>query len=145
MGNTNVPDGNAFTDEMEINLNMFCGLVLERVDREVNSVDVIAIYEEGTPGDRVVEFLKKLMEPTRLGHAIGDDEVLHFGTGVGDQRLTLEGSGDELVLEEHNIAGGDQKKNDEGGGHQAEDEAQERLDTILGEEYAILNPYSSGL
>lgn len=65
MGNTNVPDGNAFTDEMEINLNMFCGLVLERVDREVNSVDVIAIYEEGTPGDRVVEFLKKLMEPTR--------------------------------------------------------------------------------
>jgi hypothetical protein len=68
---TNVPNDNAFTDKMKINLNMLCALVLGRVHGEVGG----AVYE-CTLGERDVELLEEPSEPTRFSHAISDDPVL---------------------------------------------------------------------
>jgi hypothetical protein len=48
MENTNVLDGNALADEMEINLNMLRVLVLNEVGREVDAVDVVVVDQSGS-------------------------------------------------------------------------------------------------
>jgi hypothetical protein len=40
MGNMNVPDGNVFTDEVKINLDMLRTLVLYRVDGKVDITEL---------------------------------------------------------------------------------------------------------
>jgi hypothetical protein len=40
---TNIPDGNALTNKMKINLNMLGALVLNEVGEEVDGADIIAI------------------------------------------------------------------------------------------------------
>jgi hypothetical protein len=39
----NISDGNTFTDEVEVNLNVFGALMLDRVGGEVNNADVVTI------------------------------------------------------------------------------------------------------
>lgn len=48
---TNIINGNTLADEVEVDLNMLCLLVLGRVGGEVNDVDVVTI-DEGGAGDR---------------------------------------------------------------------------------------------
>jgi hypothetical protein len=50
---TNVPDGNALTDKVKINLNMLSALVLNGVGGEVDGVDVVAI-DQSAPRQGVV-------------------------------------------------------------------------------------------
>jgi hypothetical protein len=54
--NTNIPDSHALKDELKINLNILCALVLDGVDREVNDADV----DKHTRGERVVKILEEL-------------------------------------------------------------------------------------
>jgi hypothetical protein len=42
---TDITDGNAFPDEVEVDLDMLCILVLNRVGREVDSGDVVTVDE----------------------------------------------------------------------------------------------------
>lgn len=51
MKDTNIINGNELADEVEVDLNMLCLLVLGRVGGEVNDVDVVTIDEVGA-GDR---------------------------------------------------------------------------------------------
>jgi hypothetical protein len=44
---TNVPNGNALTDKVKINLNMLSALVLNEVGGEVDGTDVIAVVQSG--------------------------------------------------------------------------------------------------
>jgi hypothetical protein len=44
---TNVPDGNALTDKGKMNLNMLGMLVLNRLGREVDDPDVVAVDQSG--------------------------------------------------------------------------------------------------
>jgi hypothetical protein len=39
--NANVPDSNVLTDEVKIDLNMLCVLVLDRVDGEVGDTNIV--------------------------------------------------------------------------------------------------------
>jgi hypothetical protein len=87
--NTDVPDNNALTDEVKIELNMLSVLVLDWVDKEVDGTDVDAI-DKYTPGERVVELLKELSELAGFSHAIRKSVVLSLGAGVGDHGLTPE-------------------------------------------------------
>jgi hypothetical protein len=43
----NVPDGNALTDKVEINLDMLDALVLAGVGGEVDNTDVVAVDQSG--------------------------------------------------------------------------------------------------
>jgi hypothetical protein len=40
-----ITDGNAFPDELEVDLDMLCTLVLNRVGGEVDDADVVAVDE----------------------------------------------------------------------------------------------------
>jgi hypothetical protein len=42
---TDITDGNAFPDEVEVDLDMLCTLVLNRVGREVDGGDVVTVDE----------------------------------------------------------------------------------------------------
>jgi hypothetical protein len=44
---TNVSASNMLTDEVEINLNMLCALMLDEVDREVDSADIVIVDQSG--------------------------------------------------------------------------------------------------
>jgi hypothetical protein len=85
---TNVPDGNALTDKVKINLNMLSALVLNGVGGEVDGVDVVAI-DQSAPRQGVVQLHKQLTMPTRLCHAVGHDAVLCLSARIGDNVLTL--------------------------------------------------------
>jgi hypothetical protein len=50
---TNVPDGNALTEKVEINLNILGVLVLDGVGREVDGVDVVTV-DQSSPRQGVV-------------------------------------------------------------------------------------------
>jgi hypothetical protein len=45
MYNTDITDGNTFPDEVEIDLDMLCTLVLNGVGGEVDGTDVIVVDE----------------------------------------------------------------------------------------------------
>jgi hypothetical protein len=40
-----ITDGNAFPEEVEVDLDMFCTLVLNRVGGEVDGADVVTVDE----------------------------------------------------------------------------------------------------
>jgi hypothetical protein len=42
---TDITDGNAFPDVVEVDLDMLCTLVLNRVGREVDGADVVTVDE----------------------------------------------------------------------------------------------------
>jgi hypothetical protein len=47
---------------------------------------------------------KQLTKPTHLCHAVGHGAVLRLSARTGDDVLTLQRSGDEVVTQEHRVA-----------------------------------------
>lgn len=54
-------DGNS--DEMNVNLNMFCSLVLNRIGGHVDQTDVVAVPNSGF-GGRWSKLMEEIAEPT---------------------------------------------------------------------------------
>jgi hypothetical protein len=54
-----IPDSNTLMDEVEVDLDMFCALMLGGVDGEVDGADVVAV-DQGTSSEGVVKLLEKL-------------------------------------------------------------------------------------
>lgn len=77
-------------DEVKVDLNMLCALVLDGVDREVDSVDVVVI-DKCALDEAVVKHLEELTQPACLIHPISDNPILSLYTGAGDHMLTLRG------------------------------------------------------
>ena len=88
MKNSNISDGDTLADEVEIDLDMLRALMLDGVGGEVDGPDIVAV-DECTPGQRAVKLLKKLMEPVRLRHTVGNGTVLRLSTRAGDDVLAL--------------------------------------------------------
>jgi hypothetical protein len=61
-----ITDGNAFPDEVEVNLDMLCALVLNGVGGKVDGADVVAV-DESALRQRSMELLEELPEPTEHG------------------------------------------------------------------------------
>jgi hypothetical protein len=78
-----------FTDEVEINLNMICVLVLDEIGGEVDCIDIVVV-DKGSPRHGVVQLLMKLVKLARLRHVVCHGVVLHLSTLMGDDVLTLE-------------------------------------------------------
>jgi hypothetical protein len=100
---TNVFDDNVLTDKVKINLNMLGALMLNRVGGEGDGADVIVVDQSGLRQGSM-QLHKQLMKPTRLSHAVGHGAVLRLSTRTRDDVLTLRGSGDEVVTQEHRVA-----------------------------------------
>jgi hypothetical protein len=90
---------------MEVDFHMLRALVLDGVGGEVDGADVVA-EDQGARGQRTVELVEELTEPSRLSHAVGHGAVLGLGAGAGVNRLALRRLGDEAVAEEHGVARG---------------------------------------
>jgi hypothetical protein len=94
-----------FLDEVEVNLDMLYTLVLNEVDGEVDGADIV-IVDESALWQWSMELLEELPEPTSFSHAVGHDTILSLSAWSGKDVLALGGLGDELIVEEHNIARG---------------------------------------
>jgi len=64
---------------MEINLHMLRALMLNWIWRQVDSTHIVAI-DKGAAGEMLMEFMKKLTDPTSFGDAISDGPVLSLST-----------------------------------------------------------------
>jgi len=77
MQNTYISSTDTLADEMEINLHMLRALMLNRIWRQVDSTHIVAI-DKGAAGERLMEFMNKLMDPTSFGDAISDGSDLRW-------------------------------------------------------------------
>jgi hypothetical protein len=103
MEDADLTDDNILSNEMKINLHMLHALMLNGVGGEVHGVDVVTVDESATRW-RSLKLMQELAQPGGLSHTIGDDTVLDFGAGAGDDSLLLDRPGDQIVPEEHGIA-----------------------------------------
>jgi hypothetical protein len=100
-----ITDGNAFPNEVEVDLDMLCTLVLNGVGGEVDGADVVAV-DENALRQQSMELLEELPEPTNFSYAVGHGVILSLSARAGDDVLTLGGPGDEIVTEKHSVARG---------------------------------------
>jgi hypothetical protein len=73
------PDSNALRDEVKVDLDMLRALMQDRVDREVEGADIVAV-DQRAPSVGNVKLLEKLTQPARLSHAISNSPV--FGLNM---------------------------------------------------------------
>jgi hypothetical protein len=88
-----IADGNTFPDEVEVDLDMFSALMLNRVGGEIDGADVITV-DESALRQRGMELLEELLEPTSFRHAVGHGAVLSLDAQLGDDVLLLGGPRD---------------------------------------------------
>ena len=79
---------------------MFSALMLNGITCKVRGTDVITINHCGTPR-RMLELMKKLTEPTSLGHTISHATVLSFRAGSRNSGLSLGGPRNEVGPKKH--------------------------------------------
>nr|BDI54714.1 hypothetical protein [Triticum aestivum] len=104
MEHTRLTQSNPVPYEVEINLDMFSLLVLNRVGGEVGSADVVTIDDGGTSGSGV-KLHEKLAEPGGLGDTVSYSSVLGLGARPRDNWLEFGGPGDKIVPEKDAEAG----------------------------------------
>jgi hypothetical protein len=98
-----ITDDNTFLDEVKVDLDMLCMLVLNEIGEEVDGADVV-IVDESALQQWSMELLEELLEPTSFSCVVGHDTILSIGARAGDDVLVLEGSGNEVIIEEYNVA-----------------------------------------
>ena len=103
MKNANITNRNPIPYEVKVNLHMFRALMLNRVGREVNYTNIVAINQSRLR-KWAVELLEKLSKPGGLSNSISDSPILSLYTGVRDDRLAFGQPGDQVVAQENNIA-----------------------------------------
>ena len=69
MKHTDISNGVALADEVQVDLNMLCALVLDRVHGEIDNVDVV-IGDKGTQGEQVDKGTQLNLKFTNFEHAL---------------------------------------------------------------------------
>jgi hypothetical protein len=98
-----ITDGNAFPDEVEVDLDMLCMLVLNGVGGELDGADVVAVGES-VLWQWSMELLDELPKSTSFSHIVGHGMILCLAVWSRDDVLALWGPGVEVVTEEHSVA-----------------------------------------
>jgi hypothetical protein len=73
-----ITDGNVFPDEVKVDLDMLCMLVLNGVGGEVDSDDFVKV-DESALRQRSMELLNELPEPASFSHVVGHGATLSLG------------------------------------------------------------------
>jgi hypothetical protein len=81
--NTDITDGNRFLDEVKVDLDMLCALVLNEIGEEIDGTDIVIVYESALQQQNM-ELLDELSEPTSFSHTVGHDAILSLGARAGD-------------------------------------------------------------
>lgn len=105
MENPNLTKSHLFADEMNVDLDVFCSLVVDGIGRHVDGADVVA--EDNSGGGQLdVELLEQLSKPAALGHNVSHSSILCLGAGAGHRSLTFGGPGNQIVAKIDAEAGG---------------------------------------
>jgi hypothetical protein len=73
-----ITDGNVFPDEVKVDLDMLCMLVLNGVGGEVDNDDFVKV-DESALRQRSMELLNELPEPASFSHVVGHGATLSLG------------------------------------------------------------------
>jgi hypothetical protein len=90
MNHTLLPDGDTFTDEVDVDFDVLRPTMMDRVAGHVDYRDVATECHRCIV-DVAVEFAQKLAQPGALGGRIGDITIFNLGAGPGHRRLALAG------------------------------------------------------
>jgi hypothetical protein len=104
MKDADLTDGNLLSDKMKINLHMLGALMLNEVGEEVHDIDVV-IVDKGAPRRQSLELVEQLSQPSGLSHAVGNSTILGLNAGARDDGQPLGRPGNQIILQEHRIAG----------------------------------------
>jgi hypothetical protein len=69
MKNSNLPQGNLLSDEVDVNLDMLRAPMMDRVGCHIDSTDVVTV-DNGGGVQRDMELLEKLAQPAALGDGV---------------------------------------------------------------------------
>jgi len=81
-------EGDSFSNEVQVDLNMLGLLMLNRVGGEVNDADIIAVDHYSTT-EWAAKLYQKLAQPAGFGDSIRDCSIFRLCTGPRHCRLTL--------------------------------------------------------
>jgi hypothetical protein len=104
MEDADLTDDNLLSNKMKSNLHMLDALMLNGVRGEVYGADVITV-DKGAPRRRGLKLVEQLSQPSGLSHAIGNGTILGLSAGAGDDGLPLGRPRNQVVPQEHHIAG----------------------------------------
>ena len=102
-GNMKDPDlskRHLLADEVNVDLDVFCAPVVNRVCRHVDGTHVVTI-DNGGGSEGNMELLKQLADPAALSDSMGDRTVLGLGAGSGHCGLTFRRPRNQVVAEVH--------------------------------------------
>jgi hypothetical protein len=105
MEHTHSTNGDAFSNEVKVDLHMLGALVLYKVDGEVNGADFVAIDEAGGV-EGVVQFLEKLLQPGNFSNIVGDSTIFSLGATPGNGVLSHGRPGNEGASKKDSVAEG---------------------------------------
>ena len=103
MKHANVTNSNPFSHKVEINLDMLCALMLNRIGGEVDCTDIVTV-DQSRLGQWAMKLLKQLTKPSSLCNSISDSPILCLSTGTRYSRLTLRRLGDQVTTQEDSIS-----------------------------------------
>ena len=93
MQNADFTEGDSFSDQVQVDLDMLSSLMLK-----VDSTDIITI-DQCCSTKRTTKLLQKLAQPAGFSYSIGDGLIFGLCAGPRHCRLTLRRPGDEIVPE----------------------------------------------
>jgi hypothetical protein len=88
MQNFDLTKCNFIPDEMDVNFNVLCPLMMYQIVCQVGCTDVVTKHQRGSLR-WMPQLSKKLAKPTALSHGIGDAVIFCLSTGSRDSRLPL--------------------------------------------------------
>ena len=98
MKNPNLTERHLLTNEVDVDIDVLCAAMLDRVTGHVNSTDVIT--EDNSRGRKgTMKLKKKLAKPAALSHSMSHRSVLRLGTGERHRGLVFGGPGHKVVAE----------------------------------------------
>jgi hypothetical protein len=80
MQDTKITNGNSLSNEVTINLNVLCTLMLNWIGGHVDCVDVVTIHQRGASEGRV-QLDEKLSQPGGFCNSISYYAILGLSTG----------------------------------------------------------------
>jgi len=89
--------------KMNIDLNMFCASMVDRVGGHVHRTHIVAVDNGGTMKS-MMNILQQLTKPTTLGNNVCYRSIFGLYTGVGNRSLTLGEPVDKVITEVNAVA-----------------------------------------
>lgn len=96
---------NLFTNEVNVELDVFRTLMLNRIAGQVHCRYVVGVHNRG-PRQRTMKLQEEVPQPGTLRYNISDPAILSFSTGSRNNRLSFGRPRDQSVVEENTVAQG---------------------------------------